>query len=210
VHFLARGEIEAILAAPDRGTWIGRRDHMLLLLAAQTGLRLSEITQLECAAVVLGAGAHVRCLGKGRKERCTPLTRQVRTTLQAWLKESGLRGSSKLFPNIHGGSLSADAVQRLLAGHVATAAQQCPSLRRKRVTPHVLRHTAAMELLQAGVDCSVIALWLGHESIKTTQVYLHAHLALKEAALAKVKPFDGKSSGRYKPADRLLAFLDAL
>jgi len=210
VHFLSRGEIDAILAAPDRSTWIGRRDHMLLLLAAQTGLRLSEIVRLDEGSVVLGAGAHVRCLGKGRKERCTPLTKQTRSALSAWLKESGRRGSTKLFPNVHGGGLSADAVQRLLARHVETATLRCPSLRRKRVTPHVLRHTAAMELLQAGVDCSVIALWLGHESIKTTQVYLHAHLALKEAALAKVKPFNGQKAGRYKPSDRLLAFLDAL
>jgi len=210
VHFLSRGEIDAILAAPDRSTWIGRRDHMLLLLAAQTGLRLSEIVRLDEGSVVLGAGAHVRCLGKGRKERCTPLTKQTRSALSAWLKESGRRGSTKLFPNVHGGGLSADAVQRLLARHVETATLRCPSLRRKRVTPHVLRHTAAMELLQAGVDCSVIALWLGHESIKTTQVYLHAHLALKEAALAKVKPFSGQKVGRYEPGDRLLAFLDAL
>jgi integrase/recombinase XerD len=210
VHFLSRSEINAILAAPDRSSWIGRRDHMLLHLAAQTGLRLSEIIQLERTAVVLGTGAHVRCLGKGRKERCTPLTTQTRHALQAWLKESRQRASTKLFPNIHGGDLSADAVQRLLSRHVATATQACPSLRRKRVTPHVLRHSAAMELLQAGVDISVIALWLGHESIKTTQVYLHAHLALKEAALAKVKPFNGQKGGRYQPGDRLLAFLDAL
>jgi site-specific recombinase XerD len=210
VHFLTREEIDAILAAPGRSTWIGRRDHMLLLLAAQSGPRRSEIVQLDQGAVMLGAGAHVRCLGKGRKERCTPLTRQTRHALAAWLKEAGLRGATKLFPNVHGGGLSPDAVQRLLARHVAAAAQRCPSLRRKRVTPHVLRHTAAMELLQAGVDCSVIALWLEHESIKTTQGYLHAHLALKEAAMAKVKPYDGQKGGRYQPSDRLLAFLDAL
>lgn len=210
VHFLTRSEIDAILAAPDRSTWIGRRDHMLLHFAAQTGLRLSEIVQLERDAVVLGTGAHVRCLGKGRKERSTPLTRQTCLALRAWLDEAGQRGSAKLFPNIHGGGLSADAVQRLLARHVEIARQRCPSLGRKRVTPHVLRHSAAMELLQAGVDISVIALWLGHESIKTTQVCLHAHLALKEAALARIKPFNGKKGGRYKPGDRLLAFLDAL
>jgi integrase/recombinase XerD len=210
VHFLTRPEIEAILAAPDRGTWIGRRDHVLLHLAMQTGLRLSEIVQLDRDAVTLGTGAHVRCVGKGRKERCTPLTRQTCHALRAWLKEADRCGSTKLFPNVHGGSLSADAVQRLLVRHVGTAMARCPSLCRKRVTPHVLRHTAAMELLQAGVDCSVIALWLGHESIKTTQVYLHAHLALKEAALARVKPFAGQKGGRYKPADRLLAFLDEL
>lgn len=210
VHFLTRQEIDAILAAPDRNSWIGRRDHMLLHLAAQTGLRLSEIVLLERGAVVLGTGAHVRCLGKGRKERCTPLTRQTCNALQAWLREAGQRGSTMLFPNIHGGSLSPDAVQRLLARHVETAKVHCASLRRKRVTPHVLRHSAAMELLQAGVDCSVIALWLGHESIKTTQVYLHAHLALKEATLARIEPFNGQKRGRYKPGDRLLAFLDAL
>lgn len=210
VHFLTRSEIDAILAAPDRSTWIGRRDHMLLHLAMQTGLRLSEIVQLEQGAVVLDVGAHVRCIGKGRKERCTPLTSQTRRALRAWLKEAGQRGSTRLFPNIHGGALSPDAVQRLLTRHVAAAALRYPSLRRKRVTPHVLRHSAAMELLQAGVDISVIALWLGHESIKTTQVYLHAHLALKEAALARIKPFDGHQGGRYKPRDRLLAFLDAL
>lgn len=210
VHFLTRSEIDAILAAPDRSTWIGRRDHMLLHLGAQTGLRLSEIVQLGRDAVVLGTGAHVRCLGKGRKERSTPLTSQTSHALRAWLAEAGQRGSTKLFPNIHGGDLSADAVQRLLARHVKSARVRCPSLCRKRVTPHVLRHTAAMELLQAGVDCSVIALWLGHESIKTTQVYLHAHLALKEAALARVKPFNGQRGGRYKPGDRLLAFLNAL
>ncbi|NML96164.1 tyrosine-type recombinase/integrase [Novosphingobium olei] len=210
VDFLTRTEIDAILAAPDRSTWIGRRDHMLLHLAAQTGLRLSEIVQLERGAVVLGTGAHVRCRGKGRKERSTPLTRQTCHALKAWLKEAGQRGSTKLFPNIHGGSLSPDAVQRMLARHVEIANQHCPSLDRKRVTPHVLRHSAAMELLQAGVDCSVIALWLGHESIKTTQVYLHAHLALKEAALARIKPFNGQKGGRYKPGDRLLAFLDSL
>ncbi|MEC3909839.1 tyrosine-type recombinase/integrase [Sphingobium sp. CR2-8] len=177
-----------MLAASDRSTWIGRRDHMLLHLAAQTGLRLSEIVQLERDAVVLGTGAH----GKGRKERRTPLTRQTCRELQVWLKEAGQRGSTMLFPNIHGGHLSPDAVQRLLARHAETAKPRYASLGRKRVTPHVLRHSAAMELLQAGVDISVIALWLGHESIKTTQVYLHAHLALKEAALAKVKPFKGQ------------------
>lgn len=210
VHFLERSQIDAILAAPDRSTWIGRRDYMLLLLAAQTGLRVSEIVQLECDAVFLGVGAHVRCLGKGRKERCTPLTKQARSVLQVWLKEAGIRGSTRLFPNIHGGPLSCDAVQRLLARHVATAREHCPSLRRKHVTPHILRPSAAMELLQAGVDCSVIALWPGHASIKTTQVYLHAHLALKEAALAKIEPFNGQKAERFKPADKLLAFLDAL
>jgi integrase/recombinase XerD len=210
VHFLARPEIEAILAAPDQTTWLGRRDHTLLLVAAQTGLRLSELTGLERDAVHLGTGAHVRCVGKGRKERCTPLTALARRALQAWLKEPARKGATALFPNMHGGRLSADSVQSLLAKYVRAASKRCPSLVSKRVSPHVLRHSAAMELLQAGVDCSVIALWLGHESIETTQTYLHAHLALKEAALAKLKPYEHGKRTRFRPNDRLLAFLEAL
>jgi integrase/recombinase XerD len=210
VHFLTRPEIEAILAAPDRTTWIGRRDHTLLLLAVQTGLRLSELIGLDRDALHLVAGAHVRVIGKGRKERCTPLSKNARCTLQAWLKEPVPRGAGALFPNVHGGRLSADSVQSLLAKYVPVATESCPSLKSKRVSPHVLRHTAAMELLQAGVDISVIALWLGHESIETTQVYLHAHLALKEAALARLKPYKRNKRTRFKPSDRLLDFLEAL
>jgi integrase/recombinase XerD len=210
VHFLTRPEIEAILTAPDRTTWLGRRDYTLLLLAAQTGLRLSELIGLDRDAIHVGHGAHVRCSGKGRKERCTPLTTQARIALQAWLKEPARRGAKALFPNVHGGRLSADGVQSLLAKHVRIARERCPSLKSKRVSPHVLRHSAAMELLQADVDCSVIALWLGHESIETTQTYLHAHLALKEAALAKLKPYDRGQPTRFRASDRLLAFLDAL
>ena len=204
VHFLTRSEIEAILAVPDRITWLGRRDHALLLLAAQTGLRLSELINLDRDAIHLGTGAHVRCVGKGRKERCTPLTSYARRALKAWLREPPRRGASALFPNIHGGRLSADSVQTLLAKHVRVASARCPSLATKRVSPHVLRHSAAMELLQAGVDCSVIALWLGHESIETTQIYLHAHLALKEAALAKLQPYQSGKPIRFQPDDRLL------
>jgi site-specific recombinase XerD len=210
VQFLTRPEIEALLAAPNRATWIGRRDHALLLLAVQTGLRLSELTSLDRSSVVLGRGAHVRCVGKGRKERCTPLTRNTVVTIRTWLKEPCRNNAQALFPNIHGGRLSADAIQYSLAKHVAAASELCPSLKQKRVSPHVLRHTAAMELLQAGVDCSVIALWLGHESDQTTQVYLHADLALKEAALAKVKPLNGKTLSRYRPSDQLLEFLNSL
>ena len=210
VPFLTRPEIEAVLAAPDRTTWLGRRDHTLLLVAAQTGLRLSELIDLDRDAVHLGTGAHVRCVGKGRKERCTPLTSLARSALQAWLKEPTRKGATPLFPTVHGGRLSADSVQSLLAKHVRVAGAVCPSLASKRVSPHVLRHSAAMELLQAGVDCSVIALWLGHESIETTQTYLHAHLALKEAALAKLKPYERGKRARFRPNDRLLAFLEAL
>jgi integrase/recombinase XerD len=210
VHFLTRPEIEAILTAPDRTTWLGRRDHTLLLLATQAGLRLSELIGLDRDAVHLGAGAHVRCVGKGRKERCTPLTTHARGALRAWLRESTRREAKALFPNVHGGRLSSDSVQALLVKYVRLASESCPSLASKRVSPHVLRHSAAMELLQAGVDCSVIALWLGHESIETTQTYLHAHLALKEAALAKLKPYNHSKRTRFQPNDRLLAFLETL
>jgi integrase/recombinase XerD len=210
VDFLVRSEIQAILAAPNRATWLGRRDYTLLLLAAQTGLRLSELTSLDRGAVHLGTGAYVRCVGKGRKERCTPLTAHARGALQAWLKEPLRHGAKALFPNMHGGRLSADAVQSLLAKYTRVASERCPSLASKRVSPQVMRHSAAMELLEAGVDCSVIALWLGHESIDTTQIYLHAHLARKEAALAKLKPYERRKRVRFKPSDRLLAFLEAL
>ncbi len=210
VHFLSRTEIEAILATPDTLTWLGRRDYTLLLVAIQTGLRVSELTSLDRDAVNLGAGAHVFCLGKGRKERRTPLTKHARGALQKWLKEPVRGGAAALFPNARGGRLSSDAVQFLLAKYVKSAGDQCPSLRHKRISPHVLRHTAAMELLQAGVDISVIALWLGHESIQTTQVYLHAHIALKVAALAKLKPLQPHKTTRFEPEDQLLAFLDAL
>jgi integrase/recombinase XerD len=210
LHFLTRDEIGAILSCPDQSTWLGRRDYALLLLAVQTGLRLSELVGLDRQAVTLGRGAHVRCIGKGRKERCTPLTNTAQQALRAWLKEPRRRGATALFPNMHGGQLSADGVQSLLHKYVVQASAGCTSLRSKRISPHVLRHTAAMELLQAGVDCSVIALWLGHESIETTQTYLHAHLELKEAALAKLKPYERTRAKRFRPDDRLLAFLNAL
>ena len=209
VGFLIRPEIEAVLAAPTRDTWLGRRDHALLLMAVQTGLRLSEVTSLRQQDISLGAGAHVRCQGKGRKERCTPLTKSTAAVLAAWVKEQGKDDSRILFPSARGGRLSADAVQHLVAKHVATARRRCPSLRHKRVSPHVLRHTAAMELLQAGVDRAVIALWLGHESVETTQIYLDADLALKEQALAKVAPVTAKAH-RFQPDDELLAFLKNL
>jgi site-specific recombinase XerD len=209
VSFLSRPEVDALLAAPDRTTWIGRRDHALLLLAVETGLRLSELTQLTCRDVRLDDGAHVRCDGKGRKERCTPLNRQTIAVLRVWLRELQGRPDDLLFPRQHGGMLSPDAVQRLVAKYATTAASRCPSLRGKHITPHVLRHTCAMQLLHAGVDSSVIALWLGHESVETTQIYIHADLALKERALARIAPPD-VTPGRYRAPDALLAFLDSL
>jgi integrase/recombinase XerD len=209
VGFLTRPEIEALLAAPNPKTWLGRRDHAFLLTAVQTGLRLSEMTALRQEDVSLGAGAHVHCHGKGRKERCTPLAKATVAVLKAWMREQGRDDSKILFPSMRGGRLSAVGVQHMVARHVLTARERCPTLRKKRVSPHVLRHAAAMELLQAGVDRAVIALWLGHESVETTQIYLDADLALKEQVLAKTKPMKGKA-GRYRPDDDLLAFLKGL
>ena len=209
VGFLTRPEIEALLAAPDRTRWLGRRDHAFLITAVQTGLRLSEMTALRHEDISLGTGAHVRCRGKARKERCTPLAKPTVAVLQAWIREQGRGDSKTLFPSSRGGSLSADGVQHLLARHVIKARKSCASLRKKRVSPHVLRHAAAMELLQAGVDRAVIALWLGHESVETTQIYLDADLALKEEALARTNPVKGAPK-RYKPDDELLAFLKQL
>jgi integrase/recombinase XerD len=209
VTWLTEPEVDALLAAPDKSTWAGRRDHAMLALAAQTGLRISELTGLTCGDVHLGTGPHVSCHGKGRKERITPLARPVITVLRAWLGERHGEPGQPLFPSRTGGRLSRDAVEKRLALHVTTAAGECPSLKAKNVTAHALRHTAAMRLLHAGVDTSVIALWLGHEQADTTQIYLHADLELKEKALARTTPPDTKP-GRYKPPDQLLAFLESL
>src|SRR6202048_4903260 len=172
VDFLTQPELKAVLAAPNRNTWLGRRDHALLLTAVQTGLRLSEITSLRQSDVLLCSGAHVRCQGKGRKERCTPLAKPTVCVLAAWIKEQGKDGSKILFPSARGGPLSSDSVQYLVTKYAAMARENCPSLSQKRVSPHVLRHTAAMELLQAGVDRALIALWLGHESVETHNIAL--------------------------------------
>jgi site-specific recombinase XerD len=209
VSFLTSEEIAAILASPDRTDWIGRRDHALLVVAAQTGLRVSEIIGLRCQDAALGHGPHVRCQGKGRKERCTPLTNQTVTVLRAWMIERGGTPDAPLFPSRRGTPLSRDAVERLLNKHARAAAQRFPSLRDKTISPHVLRHSTAMQLLHAGVDTSVIALWLGHESIQSTQIYLHADLSIKQRAVDRTAPID-IAPGRYKPSDSLLAFLDAL
>ena len=209
VDFLTRAEIEALVAAPDQSTWAGRRDRTLLLVAVQTGLRASELIGLRCQNVSLGTGAHVRCLGKGRRERCTPLRKDAVAALRRWLAERNGQPLDVVFPNARGSALSRDGLEYLLAKHVATARLACSSLKNKRVSPHVLRHAAAMDLLQHGVDRSIIALWLGHQSMETTQVYLHANLALKEQALAKTAPLKNQL-GRYRPGDRLLAFLQGL
>ncbi len=207
--WLTDDELDALLAAPDRGTWAGRRDHALLLLAAQTGLRISELIGLTRADVSLGIGAHVQCLGKGRKERATPLTKLTAQVLRGWLAERAGVASDPLFPTRTGARLSRDAVEHRLAHHIDTARATCPSLRNKNITMHTLRHTAAMRLLHAGIDVTVIALWLGHEQLATAQIYLHADMTQKERAIARVTP-PGTTPGRYQPPDTLLAFLDQL
>jgi integrase/recombinase XerD len=206
VAFLDRTEIIALLSAPDRSTWFGRRDHALLLVAVQTGLRLSELTGLVLGDVHLGAGAHLRCIGKGRKERCTPLTSQTVAVLRTWLRERGGGAADPLFPTVTGSVLGPDAVQRLVAKYASIAGRNYPSLHDKTVTPHVLRHTSAMHLLESGNDITVVALWLGHEQVSTTQIYLHADMSLKERALARSAPAKVKP-GRYQAPDALIAFL---
>lgn len=209
VAFLTRPEIEALLSAPDKNTWIGRRDRMLLLIAAQTGLRVSELVGLRCEDAVLGAGAHVHCNGKGRKERRTPLTKEAAAVLAAWLRERNGPPAAALFPNVRGGFLNRDSVAHLLRKYIVSAARDCPSLRLKRVSPHVLRHSFAMRLLEQGVDRVVIALLLGHESLSSTDVYLHGNIEMKEKAIARAAPLNARP-GRYRPADDLLVFLKGL
>jgi len=209
VTYLTEPEATALLAAPDTATWTGRRDHALLVLAVQTGLRVSELTALTYADVRLGTGAHVNCLGKGRKQRITPLTSTTTAVISAWLTERRAAPTDPLFPSRHGTAMSRDAMERRLAKHTATAARVEPTLTKKKVSPHVLRHTTAMRLLAAGVDSTVITLWLGHESVTTTQIYTHADLALKEQALARTAPLEATPS-RYQPSDTVITFLDSL
>ena len=210
VTYLTHAEVDALLAAPDQTTWTGRRDRALLALACQTGLRASELTGLTVGDVHLGAGAHVSCLGKGRRQRIAPLTTTTVRLLRSWLAEREGSPADVVFPTGRGTRLSHDALARLVAKHAATAALSCPSLRHKRVTPHSTRHSAAMALVNAGVDAATVALWLGHQSLTTTSVYVHADLALKERALARTAPRDAKAQRRYQPTDALLAFLDSL
>lgn len=209
IAFLTGAEVEALLASPDRSSRVGRRDHALLVVAVQTGLRVSELGGLRCGDVGLGTGAHVRTTGKGRKDRCTPLTSQTATVLRAWMRERNGQPTDPLFPGRGNRTLSSDAIQRMIAKHAAEAATRCPTLRAKKVGPHVLRHTAAMTLLAAGVDQSVIALWLGHERVETTDIYIHGDLTIKERAIARTAPLSTKP-GRYQAPDALLAFLEGL
>ena len=209
IEFLQREEIEALVAAPDSTTWMGRRDHALLLVLVQTGLRVSELTSLCWENVVLATGSHVRCEGKGRKRRCTPLRRDAVVALEAWRAEQHPAPEAPLFPSSRGGRMSTDAVERLVAKHARAARSTCASIAEKNITPHVLRHSSAMALREQGVDLSVIALWLGHESVETTQMYLHADIRLKERALARTEPIDG-DAGRFQPDDALMAFLESL
>lgn len=210
VSYLTATETEALLAAPDRTTWFGRRDHALLLTAIQTGLRLSELTALRIQDVTTTTpGGAVHTTGKGRRERTTPLTRQTVAVLRQWLDEVGPEPTGPVFPTRRRTPMSADAVQRLVAKHAATAVLACPSITAKHITPHTLRHTAAMALMTAGVDTSVIALWLGHQSAQTTHIYLHADMSIKEDALARVaKPTT--TPGRYRAPDSLTTFLEQL
>ncbi|MDQ1537847.1 MAG: hypothetical protein QOE58_2240 [Actinomycetota bacterium] len=209
VTFLTPPEVEALIAAPDQCRWEGRRDRVLMLLATQTGLRVSELIGLNCADVTLGVGANVRCEGKGRKQRAVPLTSSVEALLRAWLNERQGQPADPLFPTRTGRRLSRDAVALRVSTHAATAAKRCPSLRGKRIHPHALRHSCAMSLLQAGVDTSVIALWLGHAGVRSTDAYLHADISIKEKALALTTPASARP-GRYHPPDKVLAFLEDL
>ena len=209
VTFLTEDELDALLTAPDRTTWTGRRDHALILLAAQTGLRAAELIGLDCDDIQLGPAAHVNCLGKGRKHRITPLIPVTVATLKVWLAERAGRPNDPLFPTRQGRRLSHDALERRLAQHASTASRSCASLEQKNVTPHVLRHTAAVRLLHAPIDTATIAIWLGHESDQTTQIYLQSDLTLKQRAIDRTTP-PGTKPGRYRPPDPLLAFLENL
>ena len=209
VEFLNALEMQALLNAQDCSTWIGRRDHAILTIALQTGLRASELVNLQCCDVILETGAHVRCEGKGRKHRATPLRAETVIVMKNWLKERQGSVHDPLFPTMRGNKMSRDALEHLVQRHIKTASKSCPSLIGKRISPHVLRHSTAMNLLHHGIDQAVIALWLGHESIETTQVYIHADMKLKEKALAKMSP-SSINPGRYKPDDKLLSFLENL
>ena len=207
--FLTEDEMDALMAAPDRSSWLGRRDLTFLVVALRTGLRLSELTGLRCQDVELGPTCHIKCLGKGRKRRDTPLDKPTATVLRAWLNERGGEPDDVVFPSSRGGRLSPDAVQRLVAKHVTTARVSCPNLNTKRISTHNLRHSCAMDMLRHGTDAVVLALWLGHEHLESVNAYIHADPTLKQRALDRRVPPKTRP-GRYKPPDKLLAFLESL
>lgn len=209
VGFLTNPEVDALVATPDQSTWLGWRDHLLLVVTIETGMRVSEIVRVCIGDVTMAATSHIRCIGKGRKERITPVRRHTAPLLRRWINERGAPAIAPLFPARHGGPLSRDAVERLVKKYAMRAADKCPTLSRKHVSPHVLRHTTAVRLLQAGVDRAVIALILGHESVETTQMYLDADLDAKERAFARTAPV-GTKKGRYRPTSGVMAFLKSL
>lgn len=209
VTYLNDNEVEAVLAECDPTTWTGARDYAMFVLTIQTGLRISELTSLTCGDIFLGRGPHVHCVGKGRKERRTPLLPRTVDIMRAWLTQRAGSPAEPLFPTSVGRSLSRDAIEHRLALYVERAAVTCPSLRNKHITTHTLRHTAAMRLLLSGVDVTVIALWLGHERVSTTSIYLQADMSQKQQAIARTTPI-GSKRGRYHAPDKLLAFLERL
>lgn len=209
--FLDEAEMEALIAAPDISSWLGRRDHTLLLVALRTGLRLSEITGLRCRDVDLRTPAHIKCLGKGRKRRDTPIDKPTSKVLATWMTERRGQPDDPLFPSRRGSRLSPDAVQRLVAKHVKVARVTCAGLAGKQISTHSLRHSLAMDLLRHGVDAAVVALWLGHEKLESVNAYIHADPTLKQRALDRLTPLNPMAEpGRYKPPDALLAFLEGL
>ena len=207
--YLSREELHAVLTAPDPATWSGLRDRVLLATFYNTGARVSEAIAITVGDVHLGATPTVHLHGKGRKERTVPLWKTTATHLRAWLPRIDERPQAPLFPNRRGTSLTRSGVETRLRRAVRAAASGCPTLRGRRISPHTLRHTTAMHLLQAGVDLAVIALWLGHESPATTHRYLEADLAMKERALRRLTP-PLRGVRRFHATDRLLRFLDTL
>jgi len=209
IDYLTSEEIDSLLSVPDKTNWLGRRDYTLLLVGIRTGLRVSELTHLKKGDVAIGASSYIHCFGKGRKERTTPLTKNTANVVKHWLKENEDNGQELLFTNARHGQLTHDGIQYIMDKHIKIAQEQSPSLKKKRVTPHVMRHTTAMQLLQSGVDPMMIAIWLGHESVDTTQIYIKEDMKMKESALKKTQESQTETL-KYKPKDDLLAFLESL